>query len=474
MAEVGVAGGRGVSTAGDVENRSDTVCIVGAGPHGLIAARAMRKSGLKVEIIERHSGVGGLWDIANPGTPMYRSCHYISSRNTSAYPDYPMPDDYADYPSNTHILAYIQGFASKFDLIRLAEFNTEVQHAEPLESGDWIVTLQHLPSGAVQRRRYRALVCCPGSNWHPRMPALEGAFSGEIIHSAAYTDSDQLEGKRVLVIGLGNSGADIACDSARSAAATFISVRRGYHFVPKYVCGMPLLEFLRGSREGIPKHIAELPLEDLFYIIVGDPTRLGLPKPDHGLLESHPLLNTQLIHHLGHGDVVAKGAIDRLDGSGVVFKDGTREDVDLIICATGYDHLIPFIDPELTDWQDGRPQLYLGSFSARYPTLFTFGLIEAAGAPYLQGDQLSVMAAHYLKARKEAPDVARTWEQLVQSDVIDLKEGMHYIATNRTANYVNVEVFVREVERVRALMGWPEVRPGFYDPACAPALAAAE
>jgi cation diffusion facilitator CzcD-associated flavoprotein CzcO len=73
-----------------------------------------------VEIIERHSGVGGLWDIANPGTPMYRSCHYISSRNTSAYPDYPMPTDYADYPSNAHILAYIQGFARKFDLIRLA------------------------------------------------------------------------------------------------------------------------------------------------------------------------------------------------------------------------------------------------------------------------------------------------------------------------------------------------------------------
>jgi len=80
----------------------------------------MAKSGLKVEIIERHSGVGGLWDIANPGTPMYRSCHYISSRNTSAYPDYPMPTDYADYPSNAHILAYIQGFARKFDLIRLA------------------------------------------------------------------------------------------------------------------------------------------------------------------------------------------------------------------------------------------------------------------------------------------------------------------------------------------------------------------
>lgn len=435
------------------------LCIVGAGPHGLIAARAMKRNYIDFEILERHCDVGGLWDASNAGTPLYQSCHFISSANSSAYPDYPMPDHFPDYPSHHHILDYIRRFAKDFGLYPNIRFNAEVVCAEPVGDGRWDVTLNN---GEV--RRYAALVCCPGSNWHPRMPELEGEFDGEIIHSVQYNDASQFAGKRVLIIGLGNSGADIACDAAPNAAATFVSVRRGYHFVPKHIFGVPLLDFLHGAgHELVPPAMQGLDLPEMVRVITGDPTRFGFPVPDHQLLESHPLVNTQLLHYLAHGDAHVKGAISQLSGKHVHFADGSIEEIDLIVCATGYDHKIPFIDEDLLDWVDGRPQLYLTVFHDKHPTLFVFGLLEAGGAPYQQMDDLANFIANYLKDRTDSPARAAKWEALVRSGPIDLKAGMNYVQSARTANYVNIAALIGAIEHLKTETGWETAPPGGYD-----------
>ena len=432
------------------------VCVVGAGPHGLIAARAIVSCGLDVDVIERHTDVGGIWDMTNPGTPMYETCHYISSRAVTGYFDFPMPESYPDYPSNAQVLAYIRSFAAAFDLYRHIKFSVAVESAKEHANGQWEVRFSDGRSAV-----YAGLVCCPGSNWTPRMPELKGAFSGRLMHAVDYRSPAEFAGKRVLVIGLGNSGADIACDAARVGARAMVSVRRGYHIVPKHVFGVPLIDYLHNP-DLTPESMRQLSLAEVLNVITGDPSRFGLPKPDHALLESHPLLNTEILHHFGHGRLHAKGPIERLDGGNVHFADGSVEAVDVIVCATGYDHAIPFLDKQLFEWDDGRPQLYLTAFNRAHPTLYAIGLLEAAGVPYAAGDQLAIFIAEYLKDRIINPDRAKRFETLLRNDFPDLKEGVNYVRNNRTANYVNVDVYYREIERVRAHMAYEKLEPGRY------------
>ena len=144
----------------DHRMRNLKVCLVGAGPHGLIVARAMASLNVSYDQFERHSDVGGIWDLSNPGTPMYESCHYISSRNGTGYPDFPMSESLPDYPSQAQVLAYIRSFARAFDLYPNITFGVEVTSAKELDGGDWEVALS-----TGERRIYSALICCPGATW---------------------------------------------------------------------------------------------------------------------------------------------------------------------------------------------------------------------------------------------------------------------------------------------------------------------
>jgi len=269
----------------------DRVCIVGAGPAGLSAARAFRRLGIEYDQYERHSDVGGIWDLDNPGTPMYESAHFISSRTMSGFHDFPMPDWFPDYPSNRLILDYTRSFARAYGLYDGIRFGTSVDEVVPDGDG-WSVRLS-----TGERRGYRAVVCATGVTWRPRMPVHPGNFNGELRHAVTYRGIDEFRGKRVLIVGLGNSGADIACDAAASAAETYVSVRRGYHIIPKHIFGTPTDVF---SEKGpkLPLVVERPVLTRMLRLLQGDLTRLGLPRPDHKLLESHPLLNSQLVHHL--------------------------------------------------------------------------------------------------------------------------------------------------------------------------------
>ncbi|MEM9777876.1 MAG: NAD(P)/FAD-dependent oxidoreductase, partial [Chloroflexota bacterium] len=206
------------------------VAIIGAGPAGLATGRVLKLLGIPFTIFEKHSDVGGIWDRTNEGSPMYRSAHFISSKTMSGHVDFPMPDHYPDYPSNTQILSYIHSFASEYGLYDHIRFNSHIESIELNEDG-WVV----YPKGEVGKS-YRWLVCASGTNWFPNRPELPGesTFTGQIIHSVNYDDPETLRDKRVLVVGAGNSGVDIACDAAFASKSAHISLRRGYHFVPKH------------------------------------------------------------------------------------------------------------------------------------------------------------------------------------------------------------------------------------------------
>lgn len=432
-------------------------CIIGAGPSGLIMARAFLAEGIPFDCFERHSDVGGLWDPENPGTPIYESAHFISSKWTSYFYGFPMPDHYPDYPSYRQILDYIRSFARAFGLYGHITFNTEVVSAEPVD-GKWRVTLS---TGEV--RIYAGVIACPGVTWHASLPQFPGMenFRGEIRHSVTYRRPDEFRGKRVLVVGAGNSGVDIACDAAKFSDRAYFSVRRGYRFVPKHLFGIPTDVLMSG--DVLPPKGVSLSTDPnaMLDTLNGDLTRLGLPKPDHDALASHPIMNTQILHYLQHGDLHAKPDITGFGANTVLFKDGSEEQIDLVLLATGYDYRMPFFDPALFEWKSGRPQLYLNVIHRGVRGLYVLGFTEFADAAYRRFDEMAQLIVADIHATETG--IAREWlDQQRAKHFPDMRGGKVYVDSPRHANYVHTETFKRLMAEFRRKLGWPDLDDNFY------------
>jgi len=429
------------------DGRSERWCIVGAGPAGLLAARALKGAGIPYDQIERNPDVGGIWDIRNAWSPMYVSAHFISSKGVSHLPGYPMPDDYPDYPGHEQIFAYLQAYARDHDLYGAIRFDTGVERIERLSPRGWRVRLD---DGSEQD--YRGVFLCSGNTWDPNWPEVPGTFDGEVMHALSYRSGEQFAGKRVLVVGGGNSGCDIACDAAVHGDAAFLSLRRGYHFIPKYVMGQPADQFASGFE--LPRAVEKRVLEGLLKLVVGDLTRYGLPQPDHRILESHPIVNTQVLHHLGHGDLAYRPDVERLDGHEVVFVDGRRERVDLVVYATGYKVTYPYMDRDHFDWHSKYPDLFLASLHRRYDDVCCLGLHQTDGGAFDFFATQADMMANYILDQDRAPARAERFRQLKASARPDLSGGVQYVDSPRHETYVKKAAFRRYCDRLMAAYGW--------------------
>jgi cation diffusion facilitator CzcD-associated flavoprotein CzcO len=419
-----------------VEDRRERFCIIGAGPSGLATARAFTAAGVPYDVLERHGDIGGIWDIENPGTPMYETAHFISSRTLSAFEGYPMPEHYPDYPGWREILAYIRSFADAHGLRERVETGIEVASVTPDEGGQWRVELAGGGS-----RRYGGVVVAIGHDWLPRTPNYPGAFSGEMYHSVRYRSPREFTRKRVLVVGGGNSGCDIACDAATHAEKALISLRRGYHFLPKHLFGKPTDVFFRSGPQPHAR-IAQPILSVILRLVVGDLTKYGLRKPDHKPLASHPIVNSQLLHHLSHGNITAKPDVASLNGRRVRFEDGTEEELDLIVFATGFRHEIPCLRSTLGN--GGPPALWGQMFVPGHPTLFIAGHFESDGGAY---PLVSRQAALFAGLARNPAARARIAERM-RVPPPDLTGGIRHIDSPRHGIHVNAEAFGNFVGRL--------------------------
>ncbi|SHF84145.1 Predicted flavoprotein CzcO associated with the cation diffusion facilitator CzcD [Streptoalloteichus hindustanus] len=422
------------------------VCVIGGGPAGLVAARQLRLHGIPYDQFERHRDVGGIWDPDNPGSPMYRTAHLISSRFTSSCYGYPMPADYPDYPSWRQVLDYFRSFAEFFDLRRHIRFGVEVRWVERGLDG-WHVTLDD-----GRTLVYRAVICATGMTWVPNLPSYPGDFTGRTMHSVDYRDDRIFRGRRVLVVGGGNSGVDIACDAATTADRTLWSVRRGYRVIPKHLFGIPTDAFLeRGAP--LPPGITLPPDPNAILDgLVGDLSRFGLPAPDHPVLTSNPILNDRIPHHLRHGDVIGKPDIAELDGDTVVFADGSRETVDLVLYATGYRTVLPYLADAALDWVDGHPDLYLRVFPRHTDDLYLLGYVEFADAAYRRFDEMAQLVAMDLLLPPAGRDELRKRRAEHQ---VDLRAGVPYLDSPRHVPYVETHTFQQALADLRTAFGWP-------------------
>lgn len=418
-----------------------TYAIIGAGPSGLAAARALSSRGIRVEGYEASHGVGGLWDIANPRSTMYESAHLISSRTTTEFAEFPMRSE-VDYPGHRVLLEYFRDYADTFGLTALFRFDTKVIRLLPRDGG-WDLTSTG-PDGE-QTRWYDGVVLANGTLAEPNIPVFPGEFTGEIMHTSGYKSAAQLAGKRVLLIGAGNSGCDIAVDAVHHAVSVDMSVRRGYYFVPRYLFGHPSDTLNQGKP--LPARIKQAVDTRVLKAFTGDPVRFGFPKPDYRIYESHPIVNTLILNHLGQGDLRIRADVERFDGETVRFRDGSSGDYDLVLLATGYTLDYPFVDRAHLHWQGASPRLFLNVFPSSFNGLYVMGMIEASGIGWQGRYEQAELLASYLAA---GPEKAAAFRDRVTGEPWpDLTGGYHYLGLDRMAYYVNKDAYRSAVRHER-------------------------
>src|SRR6187431_114377 len=415
--------------------------VIGAGPSGLSAARALQRAGIAFDGYKAAHGVGGLWDIGNPRSTMYESAHLISSRTTTEFTEFPMVST-VDYPGHRTLLQYFRDFAERFGLTDAYRFETRVTGVEKTDDGGWMLRAD-APDGPIEAR-YDGVILANGTLAEPNIPAFTGDFTGELLHTSAYKRASQLTGKRVLIIGAGNSGCDIAVDAVHHAASVDMSVRRGYYFVPRYLFGRPSDTLNQGKP--LPARIKQFIDTRVLRAFTGDPVRFGFPRPDYKLYESHPIVNTLILNHLGQGDLAIRPDVDRFDGRTVHFRDGSSGEYDTVLLATGYTLDYPFVSREELNWRGFSPSLYLNVFPPSFNGLYVMGMIEASGIGWQGRYEQAELIAEYLSALQRAPELAAQFRRRVGDERWpDLTGGYHYLGLERMSYYVNKDAYRRAV-----------------------------
>jgi cation diffusion facilitator CzcD-associated flavoprotein CzcO len=354
-------------------------CLIGAGAAGLGALQVLRDEGFSVDCFEGSDRVGGHWHTD------YECLHLITPRDSSGFDGFPMPSGYPLFPSRDQMRDYLLGFAAQHNLGSHIRFNTEVISARPLGEnglGGWEVE-----TSDGERRRYDGVVVANGHLRDPFVPEYPGQFAGHVLHSGGYRTADDLRGDRVLVVGAGNSGCDLAVDAAQAGRETYVSVRNGLVFQPKTLFGRPRSELPLLGR--LPVRLQERVTRALIDASLGRPERYGLPAPTtRNLHRNRPVVNGQLLHFIHHGRVRVAPGIERFDGHDVHFADGTARTFDTIVYATGFRAALPFLDPSAIAWADGAPLRVAGmTLPVGLERLYFVGL----AAP--RGPQLPVYSA---------------------------------------------------------------------------------
>lgn len=353
-----------------------SVAVIGAGVSGLTAAKSLQDYGVPCTVFETGDTIGGNWAFQNSNglSSAYRSLHIDTSRTALSFRDFPMDDRYPDFPHHTEIFEYLNDYADTFGLRAGIRFGRTVTAARRLPGGGWEL---ETPGGTD---RFDVLAVGNGHHWDARLPHFDGEFDGPAFHSHHYIDPTEpfdLHGKRVLVVGIGNSAVDITSELSRKGVAgnVFISTRSGAWVMPKYLLGRPADSLVKTSPY-IPLKLQHAVQDRMPRLFSGRMEDFGLPTPNHSFHQAHPTLSSELLLRLGSGDAVAKPDVAELQGTRVRFTDGSVEDVDVIIYATGYNVTFPFFDEEFLSAPENRLPLYKRMFKPGIDDLVFLGLAQ--------------------------------------------------------------------------------------------------
>ena len=409
------------------------VAVIGAGPSGITAIKNFIDEGFDVTAFERCDGVGGNWRFNDPSghSSVFETTHIISSKYTSFYEDYPLPDDASDYPSHKELLSYFDGYAEHFDIKKNIKFGTEVLSCKQLPNSRWLLKYKHLEGNDEITLEFDALVVCNGHHHVPRYPQYKGEFSGEYIHSHDYKRAAPFENKRVLVIGGGNSACDVAVETSRISQETSLSWRRGYHLVPKFMYGLPADVFAKRSR-WIPQFLRIPFMKYMLERYQGKNEDIGLPKVTNKMLATHPTVNSDLYNAIRHGKVKPRPDIESFSENTVNFVDGTSAEYDVVIACTGFKIKHSFFEKDLINFEEGPVPLLHKMLPADIKNLYFIGLFQPLGCIWPGAELQSKLGAKHLAGKwKPTDDINKLIaKELKNPDVDQIKTPRHTITVD--------------------------------------------
>ncbi|XP_005160478.2 si:dkey-239i20.4 isoform X1 [Danio rerio] len=410
------------------------VAVIGAGSSGLAAIKCCLDEGLEPVCFESSDDIGGLWRFREkPETDrcsIYHSLTVNTSKEMMCYSDFPVPDNFPNFMHNSLIVQYYRLYAEHFNLFEHIHFQTTVrsvrQRPDFSVSGQWeVVTADR--DGQVETHMFDGVLVCVGHYTQPIKPLSEfpgiDTFPGTVIHSWEYKKPDQYIGKKVLIIGIGNSGGDIAVELSRTCEKTFLSTRKGSWVIGRMVeKGLPL-DMMNISR-----------VQDLMHCLIPralvnwigerslnqrhDHKLYGL-QPKHRILDHRPVINDDLPGRILVGELVLKPNVQTFHGSTVVFDDGSIEEkIDAVILCTGYDYKFPFLPDSLNSSADGGMKLYRRIFppSLERPTLAIIGLLQTRG-PIMPAAELQARwATRVIKGLNHLPS-AEKMSKRIEKDI---------------------------------------------------------
>ncbi|MEV0230807.1 NAD(P)-binding domain-containing protein [Nonomuraea sp. NPDC050786] len=391
----------------DSPPRGPDVAIIGAGIGGLAVAKALDDAGVAWECFERRSAVGGLWS-QNPELedgPAYWALHVNSSAAFMAMSSLPIPPDFPEFPSREQIGHYLAHYADHFSLSPRVRLDTEVTRVTQEPSGGWIVE-----TSGGGRGRYGSVVVATGHFSQPIMPDIPDFFGGEVLHAHDYVSPERFAGRDVLVVGLGASGADIACEVSRTAARTAVSVRGGVHIVPKHLFGRPFDTFPVRAR---PRWLRWQVMRLAVHLSRGPQERYGIARPTRPLGNAAVTVTSDLLTRLAHGDLAVRPALKGFKEDAVVFADGSVEPYDTIILCTGYRPSFSFLDPAITPPSDGL-DLFRRVFHPAATDLAFVGLVQILGAAPATLERQARLVAAKLSGRYALPGADGIARELVR------------------------------------------------------------
>ncbi|MDA7948381.1 MAG: NAD(P)-binding domain-containing protein [Hyphomicrobiaceae bacterium] len=406
---------------------SKRYCLIGAGACGLAIVKNFKEREIPFDCFESEADIGGIW---NPDSPnrVYEAICLNTSKRLTRYRGFPIPDEYPEFMSRRQAVDYLHAYADHFGLRETITFNTTVKKVE--RSGDqWRVSI----CGEEKPRLYDGLVVSTGHHWKPKMPEYPGTFTGETLHSIDVKNRDQLRNKRVLIVGAGNTGCDLAADAVFLSESVLHSMRRSYYFLPKFVFGRPLDRILDlTQRWPAPRKFLRWLYSLGYYVLVGPHEKLRLPRPDHKILESHPSSAAAWLVQQAQGRITVKPDIEKFDGKTVVFTDGSAADVDLVVYATGFHATFPFMDNSYFVNPDGSSPMFLNAFHREYDNLFAGGLVQPADGSFWQlADYQGQLIATFVIAQACDPEKAAWFREKKASVRPSVDHGVAYIDSER-------------------------------------------
>lgn len=306
-----------------------TVAIIGAGPAGLAVGACLRRAGVDFTILEKQNHVGSSW------RKHYERLHLHTIKRFSSLPFRGLDKNYPRYVPREQMVRYLEGYALYFDLKpRFGETVLSVCRKETA----WVIESTTLSLRAPH------VVIASGLNTYPITPTFPGLekFEGRVIHSADYVNAKPFSGQSVLVIGMGNTGAEIALDLSEGGAQPTISIRGGVHIVPRDLFGMPIQLIAMLATSVLPLKINDALFPPILDLALGNLSRHGIKRPARGILEQVVKLGKIPVLDIGTAKRISEGAIKVMPGIStitadtVIFEGGPKRRFDSIIFATGY------------------------------------------------------------------------------------------------------------------------------------------